>query len=292
MPEMINPLRYPGAKRMLVDYVDELLCDNNLQGCCFLEPYAGSAAVGLELLQRGSIGTLVLCEKDVLIYSLWQSVFTQTEALCTRIQETPITIDTWRQLDPYRKVTDPRQDSVLDLGFAGLFFNRTNFSGILKANPIGGMDQRSQYKIDCRFNKSKLTAIIRRLAQYQDRVEVHYDDALAFMHNQNPRFLRETCFAYLDPPYYGKGSEIYRCFYAESDHTALSRYVSGVHHLDWIISYDDAPFIHALYGNSDLQCTPFFMDYTCAPGTRSRGRELLISNLRLPPFAIGKVAQF
>jgi len=291
MPEMINPLRYPGAKRTLVNYVDELLHANNLLGCCFLEPYAGSAAVGLELLQRGSIDTLVLCEKDVLIYALWKSVFTQTEALCTRIQETPITIETWRQLDLYRKVTDPGQGSVLELGFAGLFFNRTNFSGILKANPIGGMAQDSLYKIDCRFNKSKIIAIIRRLAHYRDRVEVHYGDALAFMRSQSSRFLRDSCFAYFDPPYYGKGSEIYRCFYTEFDHAALSRYVSDVRHLDWIISYDDAPFIHALYENSGVQCRPFFMDYSCAPGARSQGKELLISNLRLPPFAIGKVAQ-
>ena len=68
MPEMINPLRYPGAKRFLVNYVDDLLTANHLQGCCFFEPHAGSAAVGLELLQRGRIASLVLCERDILLY--------------------------------------------------------------------------------------------------------------------------------------------------------------------------------------------------------------------------------
>lgn len=66
MPESINPLRYPGAKRSLSNYINDLICANNLQGCRFYEPYAGSAAVGLELLRRGVIGTLVLCEKDIL----------------------------------------------------------------------------------------------------------------------------------------------------------------------------------------------------------------------------------
>ena len=55
MPETINPLRYPGAKRSLVSYIDTLLEANHLQGCTFYEPYAGSAAVGLELLQHGHI---------------------------------------------------------------------------------------------------------------------------------------------------------------------------------------------------------------------------------------------
>ena len=62
MPESINPLRYPGAKRSLVNYVDALIQANNLQGCRFYEPYAGSAVVGLELLRRGIIDHLVLCE--------------------------------------------------------------------------------------------------------------------------------------------------------------------------------------------------------------------------------------
>jgi DNA adenine methylase len=94
MPETINPLRYPGAKRTLVNYIDDLLYANNLQGCCFIEPYAGSAVVGLELLQRESIHSLVLCEKDILIYAFWKSVFTLTDALCERILKTPITIET------------------------------------------------------------------------------------------------------------------------------------------------------------------------------------------------------
>ena len=55
MPDTINPLRYPGAKRSLVNYIDALLNANHLQGCTFYEPYAGSAAVGLDLLQRGHI---------------------------------------------------------------------------------------------------------------------------------------------------------------------------------------------------------------------------------------------
>lgn len=291
MPETINPLRYPGAKRTLVSYIDSLLYANNLQGCCFIEPYAGSAAVGLELLQRETIHSLVLCEKDILIYSFWESVFNQTDALCTRILETPVTIDTWHQLNHYRHITELGQEPIIDLGFAGLFFNRTNFSGILKANPIGGINQASQYSIDCRFNKEKIISVIRSIAEFRNRIEVYNNDAITFMRTQNARYIRENCFAYFDPPYYEKGHQIYRHFYTELDHIALSRYVREVHHLNWIISYDDAPFICGLYGNTGAQYRPFFLDYSCASKTRAKGKELLISNLPLPPFSVANVAQ-
>lgn len=285
MSVTINPLRYPGAKRSLVDYIDNLLTANQLQGCCFYEPYAGSAAVGLEMLQRGMIGHLILCEKDILLYSFWECVFRQTNALCEMITNTPITIQTWHQLNVFRQVKSLNEADLLDLGFAGLFFNRTNFSGILNANPIGGINQTSQYDISCRFNKSKIISTIKQLSEFRASVEVHFDDALHFMQTQNHHFLRESCFAYFDPPYYAKGAKIYRCYYKNNDHIALAHYVRHVQHLDWIISYDDAPFICSLYGNTGAQYQPIFLDYTCASRVRTKGQELLISNLPLPPFS-------
>jgi len=290
MSETSNPLRYPGAKRALVSYIDNLLFDNNLYGCCFFEPYAGSAAVGLSLIKHDSIESLILCEKDILLYAFWESVFAHTDELCKRIHETPITIETWNQLNYCRQITKLNQAPIIDLGFAGLFFNRTNFSGILKANPIGGVNQTSIYDISCRFNKEKIVETILSISEYRDRVEVYFDDAIAFMCTQNTRFIRGNCFAYFDPPYYEKGSKIYRHFYTNQGHIDLSRYVSEVRNLDWIISYDDAPFICNLYGETGAQYQPFFLDYSCASRVRTQGQELLISNLPLPPFAVANVA--
>lgn len=283
MTVTINPLRYPGAKRKLVNYIHELLLANNLQQCVFLEPYAGSAVVGLELLKRNVVKKLILVEKDIMLYSFWQCVFRMPEALCHRIENTPITIQTWHQLDYLRKVTKLEDAPIIDLGFACLFFNRTNFSGILYANPIGGLEQRSKYRIDCRFNKEKLIDIIFTLASYASKVEVHHDDALEFMKRNKPSFLRDTYFAYLDPPYFAKGAQMYRCYYTVLDHINLSKFVKNNPGFDWLISYDDHPFICGLYSGSGAKYMPLYLDYTAAK-ERSRGRELLISNLPLPPF--------
>ena len=289
MPATINPLRYPGAKRSLVDYIDTLLEANHLYGCTFIEPYAGSAVVGLELLQRGHIDFLVLCEKDILLYAFWECLFNETNKLIEKIEHTDISIEVWKKELQYREMTSLAHADLLELGFAGLFFNRTNFSGILNANPIGGIKQTSQYQIDCRFNKQKIIGIIRQLSNYRNCVSINNDDALHFMSSQNHRFLKESCFAYFDPPYYEKGAKIYRCYYTNKDHIELAKYVKNVHNLDWIISYDDAPFICGLYSESGAKYQPFFLDYTCASKVRTQGQELLISNLPLPPFPLANI---
>jgi DNA adenine methylase len=284
MPETTSPLRYPGAKRALTDYIEDLLCANNLCGCSFFEPYAGSAAVGIELLKRNTISSLVLCEKDILLYAFWKCVFKKTDDLCDKIIKTSVTIETWKKMLPYRDITVLKEKGILDIGFAGLFLNRTNFSGILNANPIGGINQKSKYDISCRFNKDKIINIIRLIATYKNVVEVHLDDAIEFMHSQQMKFISRACFAYFDPPYYEKGSKIYRHYYKNQDHIKLANFIKSLRFIDWIISYDDIPFICNLYSNKRNKYQGFFLDYSCASKVRSKGQELLISNLPLPPF--------
>jgi DNA adenine methylase len=289
MPLTTNPLRYPGAKRTLTDYIETLLIVNNLDGCHFIEPYAGSAAVGLSLLQRKIIKSLDLCEKDILLYAFWKCVFEKTNDLCNLIQDTPITIDTWKKLEPYRKSIKITKSNILYFGFSGLFFNRTNFSGILNANPIGGIEQKSKYDISCRFNKTKIINIIKDLSKYKNKVNIFLDDAIDFTRSQAFNFITQSCFVYFDPPYYGKGRQIYRHYYNKQDHIAFSKFVRTLKCVDWIISYDDDPFVCNLYGDSETKYRPLFLDYSCAARVRTTGKELLISNLPLPPFKIGNV---
>lgn len=286
MPTTINPLRYPGAKRQLVPYISKLLENNNLVGSTFFEPYAGSAVVGLELLQKGLINKLVLVEKDLLIYAFWKCVFLYPEDLCEKIENATIDLDTWIAMKPLRNIDNPDDESLLELGFAGLFFNRTNFSGILKANPIGGINQTSPYKIDCRFNKPILINLIKKLSLFKDKVEIHFDDAISFMNEAKKKFTKERCFVYFDPPYFEKGEKLYRHFYRSSDHNALATFVSQTKYFDWLISYDDDPYICGLYSGIGAKYRPFYLDYTVSSGKRFSGKELLISNLPLPPLQI------
>lgn len=49
MSKYVSPLRYPGGKLKVVDYVKQLIEANDLMGGTYIEPYAGGASVALSL---------------------------------------------------------------------------------------------------------------------------------------------------------------------------------------------------------------------------------------------------
>ncbi|NHM26931.1 DNA adenine methylase [Desulfofundulus sp. TPOSR] len=283
MPNNIltSPLRYPGSKSSLTDYIAAIIEENLLSGCTIYEPYAGSAVVSLEMLQRGYAQNAVLVERDPLVYAFWRAVFSCGEELCEKIKELEVTIETWDQFQRFRAIDDPAGHSILELGLAGLFYNRTNFSGIIGAGPIGGYSQSSNYRIDCRFNKARIIQQIRDLQHLKNRVSVIFSDALEFMKKYEEEIENGFSFVYIDPPYYTQGKRLYRYYYDDYDHQRLAEYILSKQ-FPWLLSYDDHPVIRKLYARAPLQ--PIYVDYSAK--TSRRGNELLISNLVIPPLSL------
>lgn len=273
-----NPLRYPGAKSKLVPYIQQLLEVENLTGCTFYEAYAGSAAVSFGLLELGVIKKAVINELDPLIYNFWYSVMNHTIELIHMIQDTDITIDTWTEMSHYRNSEYLENKTSLQIGFAGLFLNRTNFSGILKANPLGGMEQTSEYKIDCRFNKTRISDSILELANFADQIELHNLDALTFLKNHTKYRRNNNTFVYIDPPYYEKGPSLYRYYYVDRQHRELANFIKKKAY-PWLVSYDNSTLIQKMYKKNKTQ--PIYLDYSV--NTKRTAKELLISNLEIPP---------
>lgn len=277
---MNNPLRYPGAKSKLFEYIRDLINAENLNDYTFIEPYAGSAVLTFLLLENNIIHYAKLNERDPLVYSFWYSVLNRTEDLVRKIQDTPITLDNWYFYSQYKNPDFCLNEDIVDIGFAGLFLNRTSFSGILKGGPLGGHGQASAYTIDCRFNKKAIIQSIRFYATFADRIELSNMDALDFM-KQETRYRRNLrIFMYIDPPYYEKGKSLYRFYYSDSDHKALASFIRNKT-FPWLISYDAAPFIETLYKKSNK--ISLYLDYSAK--TSKKGAELLISNLEIPPVA-------
>ena len=50
MNRFVSPLRYPGGKLKVVNYIKRLMEENDLCGGTYIEPYAGGANVALSLL--------------------------------------------------------------------------------------------------------------------------------------------------------------------------------------------------------------------------------------------------
>lgn len=276
----VSPLRYPGGKALLTGYIANVLEAHLLTGCTFYEPYLGGASVSLTLLGLGRVSNAVWVERDPLVYAFWHSTLNDPEGLSEAINELDINIDTWHAFQHYRDILNPFDEkySLLELGVAGIFFNRTNFSGILGAGPIGGRKQASKYGIGCRFNKSRIIEQIKNVSEYSDLIEIYYGDALEFMRLNTERISTGFNFVYIDPPYYAQGKNLYRYYYEDQNHLELASFI-GEQGYPWLISYDDHPRINELYAQNEIQL--IYLDYKVRSSRRAR--ELLISNIEIPP---------
>lgn len=152
-------------------------------------------------------------------------------------------MDEWRL--QREKFLDCTCTDIMDKGFATLFLNRTNRSGILRGGVIGGKFQEGNYKLDCRFNKLDLIRKIRRIALHKDQISLSCLDAAAFVTTVVPHTSEYTLIN-LDPPYYGKGPELYTNFYKPDDHASLANAVASIER-HWMVTYDDTPEIRTLY---------------------------------------------
>src|ERR1035437_1833570 len=135
MNEPLSPLRYPGSKSALAEYLSAVVKKNLLVGAHLYETYAGGASVSLSLLKAGVISQATIVELDPLVYSFWKSVKDSPGQLCDKIDRIAITLQTWKLFQKYLEPEALGKYPITELGFAGLFLNRTCFSGIIGAGP-------------------------------------------------------------------------------------------------------------------------------------------------------------
>lgn len=275
--DFLSPLRYPGGKAKLAPYIQKLLYSNNLCDGVYVEPYAGGASVALSLLFGELVDHVIINDKDRSIYSFWYSVINETDNLCRLISDTDVNIDEWHRQKLVQNNKD--KEDLLSLGFSTFFLNRTNRSGILKAGVIGGLNQQGNYKIDARFKKQDLIKRILQIAEYSDRIELHNEDAVDFL-NQIKDSLSDKSLLYLDPPYYVKGKGLYLNYYNDADHQKIADTMVKFNDAKWIITYDDIPYIEALY--KDFRKSTFELNYSAS--NSGKGTELMIysHNLKIP----------
>ena len=242
-----SPLRYPGGKAVLAPVLAAILEENGLADCVYAEPYAGGAGAALALLYSEYVSQLLLNDKDRSVYALWKSILSNTDGLCSLIEQAPLTIDEWnRQKNAYTKKA--KRGRLLDVGFSAFYLNRCNRSGIIaSAGPIGGKDQTGKWKIDARFNRNDLIARVKNVAAYADRIKVSNRDALDFLEVIRKNYDPKETFIYLDPPYYVKGSKLYLNSYMHDDHVALAQKLKTMQKFKWVLTYDDAPEIKEIY---------------------------------------------
>lgn len=279
-----SPLRYPGGKGKIIKFVHDLFRINGLCDGVYVEPFAGGASVALSLLFNEYAKRIIINDKDRSIYAFWHSVLNDTENLCRRILDYPITVSNW---DVQREIQRHKNEkSLLDLGFSTFFLNRCNRSGIILAGIIGGRNQDGNYKIDARFNKQDLIKRIQKVANYKNRIELFNDDALDLIHNVSNR-KEKNLFYYLDPPYFIKGQVLYLNHYKPQDHFEIFKLMNSLEGAKWIVSYDNVEFIRDLY--SKYGQVYYKLNYSA--NKTSIGEEVIIhsDNIKMPLNTIQKL---
>lgn len=242
MPRTLSPLRYPGGKTKLYNYVKSIIQANNLIGETYIEPFAGGAGLALKLLLNNDVKRIVINDLDPAIYAFWYCVLHHTEELCNFIISVPFTIDEW---DHQREVyTNQQKHTQLEVAQATLYLNRTNVSGVITGGVIGKRDQTGKYKMDARFNRKDLVRKVRAISLLSDRIDLYNLDASSFLESKLSHYYK--AFINFDPPYVVKGGQLYKNAFTEEDHRALRDQISKCGR-KWMVTYDVCDLVADLY---------------------------------------------
>lgn len=269
-----SPLRYPGGKACLSEFLTLIIDENGLEDCTYIEPYAGGAGAALALLMLEKVENIVINDFDRAIYAFWKSITENSERFVRKLEKVELSIEEWyKQKKIYRSNT--KDD--FKLGFATFYLNRTNRSGIIEGGPIGGVNQTGNWGIEARFNRTNLVERISKIALYKNRITVTNKDGISLIKEVKNR---KNVLAYLDPPYYVKGSSLYLNYYKHQDHQELAKILNKNSNMKWILTYDNVPEIAELY--EERSCFEFSLNYHA--DTAKIGKELLIlsDSLNLP----------
>ncbi|NEK93478.1 DNA adenine methylase [Modestobacter muralis] len=251
----VTPLRYPGGKQKLTEFLRRCVVAANDPELVYLEPYAGGAGAALALLKSNDVSRIVINDLDPAIYAFWHSAVHQNAELSNLVSTVDVTLEEWlKQREVYR-ATDV--GDLLSLGFATLFLNRTSRSGVLGAGVIGGMKQEGAYKVDARFYRSTLIARLQTIQQLAKSITVTNMDGIDLFRKYSRR---SSSFFYIDPPYYEKGGSLYLNAFEHQDHMRLAACLNKYADRKWIMTYDRAPEIVDAY--KERRQSTFWLRYS------------------------------
>lgn len=240
----LSPLRYPGGKSKLIDYLSTKIQPNKLD--TFVEVFAGGASFGLALLDAGIIKHLVLNDADKNLINFWHEVLYNPSPLINKLQTIHPTHIDYAQAKTV--LLSPGSVSSSELAWAYLLTNRLSYSGIQKAGCLGGKSG-SEKALLARYNPKALEKQITHLTSLKEHITLANQDYKEIIERY---YWDDKATLFIDPPYYKQGKALYNLYFTEDDHRTLATLIQSLtlefpNCADILITYDNDPFIQNLY---------------------------------------------
>lgn len=244
LKKRLSPLRYPGGKSKLIDYLAAEFKGDQMD--TFVEAFAGGASVGLAMLEAGRTQHLVLNDTDPGIYAFWKTVCVRPESLLEKIDRRLPTISDLNSAKGM--LENPSVWSSEALAWAQLLANRLSYSGIVKANPMGGQ-HGTEKDLLARWNPAELKKRIEAIHQMADEITISCVDAMDLI--ESSAYWDEKSTLFIDPPYVRVGKALYQRYFTDNDHRNLAWLLqtlyTGMPGADLVITYDDCELVRDLY---------------------------------------------
>lgn len=281
--------RYPGgkskAKKVIVSKINKYYRTEGSPNVEYVEPFFGSGSIAIALLNSTRLSHICINDMDGGIACFWNAVIHYPDELCKMVEEyTPVVEDFYsfktdlRDLGEYFKAKtacSKLTEDCVRIGFKKLVIHKISFSGLgtMAGGPMGGREQKSDYKVGCRWNSVHIAKEIRELHELFSHVTIR-DNSCTETDYGGILGRTEKGFFYLDPPYYEKGPELYQYHFQNlDDHQVLARFLEETE-LPWLLSYDNAPEIREMYKWAKI--TELDFNYSIHGATKKT--ELLITS--------------
>jgi len=264
--------RYPGGKAKLREPIVQLLAEQT-NWTEYREPFFGGGAIGLDFMPKSpDLTSAWLNERDVGLACLWTATLNYPAQLKNLVVSFEPSVPAFSEFKNELKTVDTMPidgDELVNLGFKKLVVHQTSYSGLgTMSGPLGGYEQRSNYKIDDRWSPVNIQEKIDSIRGYLSKIEVR------FTNQDFAQLITDTskdALIYLDPPYYIKGNALYQHGFTDDDHLRLAELLKRTSHR-WVLSYDDCPEVRALYHWAQIM--PVSVNYSI--GGARPAHELLI----------------
>lgn len=252
----LSPLRYPGGKSQLIDFIGEEVDPDQLQ--TVISPFTGGGSVEWALLESGLTNRLILNDIDPDVYNFWHVILTEPDNLIDCIMRNPISERLYQRAHDYMVTGTPVTQNPVEQAFLFLINNRCSFSGIYNAGRMGGKNGTLS-DLSQRYNPTTLIRQINTLRDIYSR-----EDVTVELFNESYEDIIETygwlshATLIMDPPYITEqANSIYRHSFTDTHHHTLFRQLNQFWHshpaVDMLLFYDNHRRINEFELPDDVQ---------------------------------------